>query len=355
MTFGADHYVPALKLKLGEKDALAMLSATIKARITPLFQIVEMNGTKSLDEHLETAFKKFHPSVAGVGRYFIDPIEIEAHGAAAAAKVFDMCRYQALPFTPVTGISRPTALTAAAMSASGRTGLAIRLTRKDFESGQVQTALPAFIELQKIDPAATDLIVDAGAVSDMIEEGIAAMAELFLASIPKLSSWKTLTLIASAFPRSMQHVDRDSHALVQRAEWVAWRDHLRRNRTTLARLPTFGDWGIQHPTGVEQFDPIKMQASAAIRYTLDSQWLLIKGRGTKKSSPSVQMPGLARSLVSGPHKKHFLKAQHCAGCELIEKAAQGAPKVGSLTKWRQIGTGHHITTTVEAIQRLPWP
>lgn len=153
----------------------------------------------------------------------------------------------------------------------------------------------------------------------------------------------------------MQHVDRDSHAYVDRAEWLAWRDHLRKTGPSLARPPTFGDWGIQHPAGVEKFDPMKMQASAAIRYATDAKWLLIKGRGTKKLSPGKQMAGLAAQLATGPHKKAFAGAHHCAACALIVAAANGAPNLGSLTKWRQVGAAHHITTTVEAIQKLPSP
>lgn len=355
MTFGIDHYVPALKLKLGEKTALAILSPRVKARITPLLQVIEMSGKKSLDEHLKTSFKNFQPAVAGLGRYFIDPMEIESEGPSGAAKVFAICANQAVPFTPVTGLSRPPGLTTAAVNAAGRAGLAIRVTRAEFEAGPIDAALAAFLVKHSMDVASTDFIIDLGAVGDLIADGIAAMASAFLALVPLANRWNTLSLVASAFPRSMQHVERDSHGVVERAEWVAWRDHLRPARKQLGRLPTFGDWGIQHPSGVEGFDPVKMQASAAIRYALEEDWLLIKGRGTKKHPPGIRMPHLAKSLVLGAHRQSFAGAGHCAGCQLIQGAANGAPGMGSLTKWRQIGTAHHLTTTVAALQQLPLP
>jgi hypothetical protein len=354
MTFGLNHYVPALKLKTGEKDALAMLLPATKQRITPILQVVERVGTKSIDDHIETAFKKIQPAVSGLSRFFIDPVEIKSDGAAAAQAVFEKCQSLGVPFTPVAGLSRAPDLTAAAMQATGRTGLAVRLTREDFEKGRL-AEFSAYLTTHSIAATDTDVILDIGEVEDMIADGIAALAESFMASLPQLSQWRTLTLLSSAFPESMKHVDRDSHAYVDRAEWQAWCDHLRKAGPSVPRPPTFGDWGIQHPGGVEHFDPLKMQASAAIRYATDSKWLLIKGRGTKKASPGKQMPGLAGQLTTGAHKKAFCGAHHCAACALIVAAANGAPKLGSPTKWRQIGTAHHITTTVEAIQKLPAP
>ena len=355
MTFGPRHYVPALKLKTGEKDALAILSSATKQSITPILQVVERIGTKPIDKHIETAFKKIQPAVAGLPRFFIDPVEIAPAGAVAAKAVFNGCRSLGVPFTPVVGLSRPPDLTNAAMQAVGRSGLAVRLTRADFEGGTLASSFTAYLATHSISAAATDLIVDLGPVEDMIADGIATLAESFIASVPHLARWKTLTLLGSAFPKSMRHVDRDSHGYVDRAEWVAWRDHFRKAGPSLSRPPTFGDWGIQHPAGVETFDPVKMQASAAIRYATDSKWLLIKGRGTRKMSPAKQMPGLAAQLATGQLRKAFAGAHHCAACALIVAAANGAPKLGSLTKWRQIGTAHHITTTVEAIQNLHAP
>ena len=354
MTFGLNHYVPALKLKAGEKDALAILSSTIKQRITPILQVVERVGPKPIDKHIETAFKKILPAVTGLSRFFIDPMEIASAGPPAAKSVFAECAKLGVPFTPVAAPSRPSNLTLAAIQAPGRSGLAVRVTRADFESGAL-AAFPGYLAAHSISAVETDLIVDLGPVEDMIADGIAALAEAFISSVPHIAQWRTLTLLASAFPMSMRHVDKDSHDYVERAEWQAWRNNLRKAGPSLPRPPTFGDWGIQHPVGVENFDPVKMQGSAAIRYATGVNWLLIKGRGTRKLSPGKQMPGLAAQLTTGALKKSFAGRSHCAACALIVAAANGAPSLAGLTKWRQIGTAHHITTTVEAIQNLPSP
>ena len=143
--------------------------------------------------------------------------------------------------------------------------------------------------------------------------------------------------------------------MVERAEWKAWRAALYARRHDIERLPAFGDCAIQHPSGVEGFDPKTMQASAAVRYTLEEDWLLIKGRGTRFAPPSTQFPNLARRLASGDLKAHYAGRSHCLGCTGISDCANRAPSLGSPEAWRRLGTIHHVTTVVQALAGLPWP
>lgn len=118
-----------------------------------------------------------------------------------------------------------------------------------------------------LDLAEVDLIIDLGAVEDLIAQGIVMLTREFMAEVPNHERWRTFTISACAFPKSMGGIERNSYEFVPREEWIAWRDHLYARRDNLPRLPTFGDCGIQHPSGVEGFDPRTMQVSASIRYT----------------------------------------------------------------------------------------
>jgi hypothetical protein len=189
----------------------------------------------------------------------------------------------------------------------------------------------------------------------MIREGIKDLAVQFLNNVPDPTEWRTLTIVGSAFPKSMGVIDRHSYNLVERDEWLVWRDELYRNRSSLQRLPTFGDCVIQHPVGVEGFDPKIMKASATIRYTLDDQWLLIKGESTGVTNPSLQFPKLARKIVTGGLRSYFAGATHCQGCEGINQCAGGRPGFGSAEAWRRLGTIHHLTRTTGQIAQLSWP
>lgn len=258
-----------------------------------------------------------------------------------------------IAFTPVTSVSRSADVAAAL--AHRTNGIALRLSRTEFEAGNLERMLLLFMSQHGLSPEETDLIVDLGAVDDLVSVGIEAMAAAFLADVPDHTRWKTFTLTSSAFPPGMGAVDRHSYDLVDRADWLTWCQRLHGSRQLLTRLPTYSDGAIQHPKGVEGFDPRIMQVSASIRYTTSHSWLLIKGEGTRITPPSLQFPKLATQLVYGHLHLHYSGADHCAGCDSMMAAADGAPGLGSAEAWRRLGTVHHITTVVEQLGALPWP
>lgn len=356
MSFGASHYVPILKVKRGEKKALTEISPTITHRITPLLEIVERKEDKTVEEHLNTAFEKpplLAESVAPYSRCFLDAREIEPDGPSAAGAVFKRAADAGIAFTPVTGISRSSDVVAALEHRSH--GLALRLTREEFEAGRLTQCLTVFTEKHGLNWEETDLIADLGAVDNMITHGVRALADAFLSAVPDHSTWRTFTLSACAFPRSMGGVDRHSHDLVERADWLAWREGLFPRRHHLPRLPTFSDCAIQHPLGVEGFDPRYMAVSASIRYTLEETWLLIKGESSHRTRPTVQFPGLATQLVYGHLKDQFAGENHCTGCASIKAASDGDRGYGSAEVWRRLGTIHHVTRVVQDLAAIGEP
>ena len=342
MTFGPDHYVPVLKVKRGERKALQRVSSIHQSRITPLLEIVK----------LDTAFTDLAEAVRPYSRCFIDAREIAADGQAGADEVFRRATAAGIVFTPVTGVSRTADITPAL--AYRTNGLALRLTRAEFEQGGLAGRINPFLSAKGLTPEEIDLIVDLGGVEDFILEGIVALTDAFIAEVPDHLRWRTFTVSACAFPKSMGVVQRNSEASVERADWIAWRDNLYGQRNSLQRLPTFSDCAIQRPEGVEGFDPVKMQVSASIRYTLEEQWLLIKGQSTRSKRPGEQFPELARKLVYG-NLTRFYGSDHCSGCGLMKAAADGASGLGSAEAWRQLGTIHHISSVTQALASLPWP
>lgn len=359
MSFGPNHYMPVLKVKRGEKQALAKIATKLKQRITPLLEIVERkkNGDTlpSVDKHLSTSFRDLASSLDGYARCLLDLREIAPDGRPAAAEAFRRASSEGISFTPVTGISR-TADVDLALTYGSHTGIGIRLTRAEFENGYLDAQLNKFLAVNGLVPEATDLIIDLGPLDDLVVAGILSFAKDFLEDVPNKSLWRTLTVTGSAFPKSMGVVTRNSSMRIRRSEWMAWRDGLFAQQNGLERLPTFSDCAIQHPAGVEGFDYRYMQSSPSIRYNSGDEWLLVKGEGTKSNLASYQFPGLATQLVYGQLQRDFKGPGHCEGCEMAKLSADGAPRLGSAEVWRRIGTIHHITSVVQDdLAALPWP
>ena len=349
MNFGIDHYVPVLKAKRGEKRALALVEPAFYSRITPLIEVVEIAVGKTLQEHLDTVFRGLSAAVRAYPRCFLDPRELGERDASVHEAVFKYASQEGIQFTPVTGISRGHQRFVAVEH--GQNGVALRLTRGELESGGLRSRVTRFLESIAMDIERLDLIVDLGALDDLVWEGVVRLAETFLNDIPNIREWRTLTLSGCAFPLSMRRVERHSHEFFDRSEWLAW-CYLYRQRRRLERLPTFSDCIIQRPEGVEGFDFRYMEISAVLRWAHRKKWLLIKGESTKEVPSKHQFPELATRLVYGHLKRFYMGDSHCAGCKQAKDGADGNSGFGSAEVWRRLGTVHHITTVMEGLERL---
>ena len=147
MTFGPRHYVPVLKVKRGEKGALAKLSPALKQHVIPFLEIVARRYDAKIDQHLTTSFKGGRQPP----RCFLETHEIELDGPTAAIEAFRRASAEGIAFTPVTGISR-TADVVPAIAFSLARGLGIRLTRYEFESRLLPGKLNSFMSTNGLTP-----------------------------------------------------------------------------------------------------------------------------------------------------------------------------------------------------------
>lgn len=355
MNFSSNHYVPILKVKPAESEALKHLSPDLYKHITPLFEIVERKGDPApeLTKHIETALKRIHKSAHLFRRCFLDVRELEPDGHDVARTFFERALSAGINFTPVTGISRTVDVDAA--KAFPVNGLAIRITKSDIDNGNLSRTIASFLKAHSLTPENIDLIIDLGPVDDRLAEGVSRLTDEFLSEIPFQTSWRTFTLSGCAFPKSMGILQSDTFKLLDRSEWMAWLNDLFRNRHTIQRLPTFSDCAIQYPTGVEGIDFSIVRPAPSIRYTLENEWLLLKGEGGQTQQlHTVQYPFLATRLTRGDLRSHYLGPEHCAGCKLMNDCSEGTPRLGSSGAWRRLGTIHHITMVVNRLVSLPW-
>lgn len=175
-------------------------------------------------------------------------------------------------------------------------------------------------------------------------------ADAQLRRLPHLTSWRTLTLAASAFPTNLGGIQ--GSALIERSEWQGWRA-LYDQRNALIRMAAFADYVIQSPHALDGYDPRYMPMSPAIRYTLDQHWWILRGQSSKRARMSTQYPQLAAQLVA--QQPPFFGAAHCAGCNGAASCAAAAPGFGSPEAWRRIGTQHHLVLASVQVGGLPVP
>ncbi|HTQ40549.1 MAG TPA: hypothetical protein VMJ32_16100 [Pirellulales bacterium] len=217
----------------------------------------------------------------------------------------------------------------------------------DFEDeDQLAEALDALLDYVDLEKDQIDIIVDADTVADHPAATIAQLHRARLEVVPALDDWRTVTVIAGAFPLSLAPLERGWNER-SRSDWLGWRSVIRTPRR-LTWLPTYGDYAIAHP----QLPPTgRATILAQLRYTCPDKFLIWKGHNVFTHEDGFdQFLGICRSLVE---MEEFSGAEFSAGdAEIYEKATNGGSP-GNAERWRRIGTNHHIEMVLDQIANLP--
>src|SRR5260370_41117168 len=121
-----------------------------------------------------------------------------------------------------------------------------------------------------------------------------------------------------------------------RREWDLW-SALR--TSGIVRLPTFGDYAIQHPRPPLEGDPSGPGQRANIRYTTDEVTLVPRGVGAVIQEGREQYRALCRQLGVQPE---YAGRDFTWGDGLIADFADGSDEPGWQNHWRGAGTSHHL-------------
>jgi hypothetical protein len=356
--FDHQHYVPALKWRMGEYRALQNLTDQSKAQLTPLVEITPIpwnfqtdQPDRSVDEHLASVPEQMSAAWGTQRDLFVElgllePQERMSSGAHPLEALFDAGAARGLRLIPVTGPGRDPAYQAAVRSVIERlrVEVCIRLDREDFLSPDCATRITDVLAAVGSDPARAHLVLDVFAVDQSQISLLMAILPAVVAGLPNLADWQSFTLLSGAFPVNLSDVVPGlGHIL--RVDWTLWQQLTALN---LRRTPTFGDYGIAHPAPGEEIDPRFMHVSASIRYTASHEWLIFRGRDVRHPAHggftqfrSLSAQVVAHAAYSGPT---FSWAD-----AYISECAAGTASTGNHTTWRRVGTNHHLAYVVSQI------
>jgi hypothetical protein len=131
-----------------------------------------------------------------------------------------------LKAVPVTGLIRTDAYQEACQEIVGvdKRGVCIRLQKDDFEeSGSLESAITKLLELLRVPPADTDLVLDLGSLhTENGEEPLIDVISL-VKSIPSIKKWRSFVLAATGFPVDLIGLPPSETSTVWRSEWTLWR------------------------------------------------------------------------------------------------------------------------------------
>ena len=356
--FNHRHYVPILKWKMGEYQALQRLASTVKDRVTPLLEIPpvgfdfeNLKDKKTPDEHLSDFVRrlksKWQDRPCFVDLKYLPPETRMVNGSHYVDAVFTAAREERCLTIPVICFANDDAfLDAVAVEVfTERRGVCLRLALADFDRPALFADVEKLLGRFALSWADADLVIDLGTPNFLPINAYTRTLSMLLSMVPALNRWRTLTIAATAYPQSVAAVTKPFQKL-PRHEWVAYRAFI----ATLgreARVPTFGDYAVAHPDLVE-LDMRLVKPFAKLRYTTDDAWHV--GRGTPVRTHGFgQYREMCAELL---RQSYFSGAPYSAGDAHIADCAAGKIPTGNLSTWVWVSTNRHLTKAVDDIATL---
>ena len=352
MNFDHHNYVPCLRWKMGEYQAVWRLPASTKEMFTPLIQIPEIGYDfkekklkKTIDEHLSNfVLKKIHKkwgeSFCFLDLNLISSSERMASGVHPVKYVFDDLRRVGCSAVPVTGIDRDKAYQQEVESIlnKDKNGVCLRISIEHAAKDSLRTKLSSSLSAFGVRTIDCDLILDLGAPNYLPLEGFSKAIQNIVSNLPDLNKWRTFTIIGASFPETMGGIQLGI-TNCPRYEWQLYKRIVANFKEVNLRLPTFGDYTISHPK-FSEFDMRKVKPSVKIRYATDNNWYIVKGHNIrdKRFGKNKQYHNLSKKIIES---QYYCGSEFSWGDEYIQKCANGG-KPGSLTTWVTVDTNHHI-------------
>jgi hypothetical protein len=349
--FDHKQYIPCLRWKMGEYQAVLRLSDTAKKTITPLIEVPEFGWdfekgeqAKTIDEHL-TPFSKRVRDKWGKSPCFVDMNLIFENGSERMQKgmhpvkfIFDNLRDMQCFAIPVTGLDRGETYQQEIKKTltKNKSSICFRITIEQAAKNSFKRSLDSLLSELEIRPNDANFVLDLVTPNFVPLDGFVKVIQVIIGRLPYLKDWRTFSIIGTSFPETMGGI-RQGIEVVPRYEWQLYKKLIATFTEAKLRLPSFGDYAISHPN-VLKMDMRRVKPSATIRYTIDDSWCLVKGKNVKDFG-LTQFYELSHNLANS---RHYFDSTFSYGDKYIKDCADKKVGNGNLTTWRQVGTNHHI-------------
>ncbi|MEZ5680938.1 MAG: beta family protein [Erythrobacter sp.] len=352
-------YVPIIKWRQGEYQALWRLTDATKDRTVPLIEITPPDfdfetwtPSKTIDEHLAPfatrLHKKWGARLALLDCGLLDPAATMHGGKHPMLYLCEQAFAQNAVIVPVVKLTSDGAYRAAVATAQAmmQTGVALRCS---LEEGMDTATFDAGIGvlLHQLDVALEDcdIVLDLEAPTWEPQSVLVGIVSAALKGSSAMAGARSITVAGTSFPASMADVTGPLQFWPRR-EWSFYQAVLA-SLGENDRIPGFGDYAIAGH-GFAQGDMRLLKPAATIRYTCDDGWIIAKGSNVRDNGFG-QYRHCSGNVTSSPR---YLGATYSPGSRYIDACRSGNASTGNLSTWRWVGSNHHITKVVNDLATL---
>jgi hypothetical protein len=352
-------YVPILKGKPGEFDALRHSDALVLARTRPLFEVVPSEHGR--DRDVELFADRLGSAWAQAPQAGVATIDCGALNQTSRVRgsmdsaILWMARMlydKGVPARPVVRPRDSVAViteAAAAMRLHGR-GVCLRLGDETADPDVATAAARLEPLLRELEAAVDDvhLLIDLWAVTSLRDVNRALpVAEAVTRWAASVGTWASITVASGAFPDSISDLPVNTATNLPRYDAQLWRQLS--ETPGIPYVPDFGDYAINAPAM-----PLAVPRGPIpnLRYTFGADWRVFREQRRRPGNQSFfTLCGRVVADAAWPREG----TAHCWGDDQIERCSRSAGSPGAASQWRAYGTSHHLATVTRrlASRRVP--
>jgi hypothetical protein len=367
-------YVPILKWKRGEENALKHLDESHKKFMTPLIELVmpypklfkdkEQKINKSEEEIFEELISDFRNKrisqipdeikmAWGSSPIYIDfsllytiPLRIESINGIIKKGL--MLNLQLIPVLNLNDDEK--IIKTICANLKEERCLCLRIVQSDLLSiSNLNKKIDVFFKAYKLCENNIDLLVD---LKDVNETFMEYQKLLSLSQeIKNIFNWRKLIFASGAFPKDMSNCAIDKLNYLPRLDFINWQNQTKNKK--LKRIPIFADYTIRHPIYNEK--AMSFSPTTIIKYTRETDWLVMKG---EKQNFILY---LANANLLSEEKSIFYGEDYSFGDKYIADKGRHYvkymkdPKIkgtGTSETWITAGINHHMVCTINQVANL---
>ena len=357
MILTKDMYVPALRWRQGEYQALARLVAAAKDRIVPYITIPEVEFDFELWQPKKTVQEHVHPFAARFNaKWGQRPAWVGVHpsisgkpmgdGRDILTYVFEALREfnaRAIPAVPLDETPAIIASVRTIVDIDG-CGAAIAIRLETLMKPDARTRIVGLAAALGLTLDEVDLVIDLGAPNFEPYDAFAGALVVAMRRLGDLHIFRNFVMIGTAIPETFKDVAKGADQLV-RHDWLFYRVLLGKMPVGM-RQPNYGDYTIVHP----DFTPLdmrKIKSAGKLVYTTPAAWEVRKG-GAFRDTPEQMHDHCASIVASGK----FNGASFSSGDDYIAKCAAHTKGPSNQPWWKFVTINHHITHVLDDLSTL---
>lgn len=328
-------YIPVVRTKAGEADALGNLTPAARGRTFPLIRLTGQVPV-TFQPKMIASCAGFPVALDGIYNFAV------TGGAVAYNSLFNGLGGNGVPVIPVIGMRADPAYNAAAAALVGRYGAGFVL---DVPLADLPAAF-GWVTTPGWNPNLVDLFVDVGGVAEQNPTFFGSyVAHVISTTLAAGHPWRSVTLHSWSAPKDHGPLNYGRND-VQRRDWLTWIQA----RPLVPFDLDYSDSAHVHPSLDEVPGYAMANATVSVRYAIDDFWIVHKGvrtTGPTGVDMTTQYRGHAQTLRADPL---FGGLVGCWGDARIQHYATPPNGAGGRGQWAAVLLNRHLSLIAD---RLP--